>query len=102
MAVEGFAALGTILAVALAVFAMRAGGYVTAAAFGIGPLTERVLRLAPGHLFIALTAAAMAGGGLSVAMGAAATIVVMVALDREWAGLLAGAAGAALGAWIGG
>jgi hypothetical protein len=89
-----------IAAVAFGVFAMRAGGYLAAASVPLPPLAVRVLRLAPGHLFVAFAAAAIAEGGTSIAAGCAAAAGVMLLTRQEAAALAAGAAAVALGHWL--
>jgi hypothetical protein len=90
--------LAVILVLGLASYALRAGGFLAAAALPQAGLLPRLLRLAPGNLFVAFAAAGMLeGGGPSVA-GCLAAVAVMAATKREWAALAAGFAAAALAA----
>jgi len=86
--------LGVILAVGAASFAMRAGGFLMASALPRFTLMQRLLRLAPGNLFIAFAAAGAWEGGWPSLIGGSAAVAAMAATKREWAALGAGFIGA--------
>lgn len=87
-----------ILAVGLAAYAMRAGGFIAIGALPQTGLLPRLLRLAPGNLFVAFAAAGILEGGWPSLIGCAAAIAGMAVTRKEWAALAAGFAGAALAA----
>lgn len=91
-----------ISAVGAASYAMRIGGYLAAGSVRETSLPSRLLRLAPGNLFVAFVVAGCLHGGLPSLVGAAAALGTMVACKREWAALAAGFAGAALASLAGG
>jgi branched-subunit amino acid transport protein len=91
---------GVILALGLATYAMRIGGFLAADAMAPNGLPARLLRLAPGNLFIAFTAAGVYEGGWPSLAGAVAAVGVMAATRRDWAAMLAGFAAAAGVAWV--
>ena len=68
---------------------------------GVSPLMDRVLRAAPGNLFIAVAAVAVVKGGLPIAAGSVATVLAMHLTGREWVALPVGAAAAAGFSWLG-
>jgi uncharacterized membrane protein len=85
-----------ILAIGFAAYAMRAGGFL---ALGVLPqtgLVPRLLRLAPGNLFVAFAAAGILEGGWASLAGSAAAVAAMAVTRKEWAALAAGFAGAAI------
>jgi uncharacterized membrane protein len=84
------AVLGTVS------YAMRAGGFLAAGILPQHGLLPRLLRLAPGNLFVAFAAAGILEGGWPSLLGCAAAVTAMAATNREWAALGAGFAGAAL------
>jgi hypothetical protein len=69
---------------------MRAGGYLMASALPRLTFIERLLRIAPGNLFIAFAAAAAWEGGWPSLAGGLAAVAAMAATKREWAALGAG------------
>ena len=87
-----------ILGVGLAAYAMRAGGFLAIGAMPQTGLVPRLLRLAPGNLFVAFAAAGILEGGWPTLIGCVAAIAAMAATRKEWAALAAGFAGAAIGA----
>ncbi len=87
--------LAAILVVGAASYAMRACGFLAAGALPESGLVPRLLRLAPGNLFIAFLAAGCAAGGWPSLAGALAAFAAMVVTKREWAALAAGFAAAA-------
>jgi uncharacterized membrane protein len=82
--------LAVILAVGAAAFAMRTGGYLMASALPRLTFIERLLRLAPGNLFIAFAAASIWEGGWPSLIGGLGAIAAMAVTKREWAALGAG------------
>ena len=78
-------ALAAILAVGAVCYAMRAGGFLAASAMPAGGLLARLLRLAPGNLFVAFAAAGMLQGGWPSLIGCAAAVATMAVTRREWA-----------------
>jgi hypothetical protein len=89
---------GAILAVGVASYAMRAGGFLAAGLIDEASLAGRILRLLPGNMLVAFVAAGAWGGGGISAAGCAAGIVAMALTRREWAALAAGFAVAVLAA----
>jgi len=92
--------LAVILAVGAASFAMRAGGFLMASALPNLSLMQRLLRLAPGNLFVAFAAASIWEGGGPSLIGSLAAVAAMAATKREWAALGAGFAAALLAAFL--
>lgn len=90
--------LAVIFAVGSAAYAMRAGGFLAAGALPRGGPLPRLLRLAPGNLFIAFAASGILEGGWPSLIGCGAAIATMAATRREWAALGAGFGAAALAA----
>jgi hypothetical protein len=87
-----------ILAVGFAAYAMRAGGFLAIGAMPQTGLVPRLLRLAPGNLFVAFAAAGILEGGWPSLIGCAGAILAMAVTKKEWAALAAGFAGAAIAA----
>jgi uncharacterized membrane protein len=90
--------LAVILAVGAASYAMRAGGFLMASALPNLTLMQRLLRIAPGNLFVAFAAASVWEGGWTSLIGALAAVTAMAATKREWAALGAGFAAALVAA----
>lgn len=82
--------LAVILTVGAACYAMRAGGFLMASALPRFTLMQRLLRLAPGNLFIAFAAAGAWEGGWPSLFGGLAAVTAMAVTKREWAALGAG------------
>jgi hypothetical protein len=85
-----------VLAVGAASYAMRAGGFLAASALPQSGALPRLLRLAPGNLFAAFTAAGIVEGGWPSLVGCLAAASAMAATKREWAALGAGFGAVAL------
>lgn len=83
------------------VYATRAGGFVAAGWVPHDSLAARLLRLAPGNLFVAFGVAEAVQGGWVYAAGCIAATAAMAVTSREWAALAAGAATVALASWLG-
>ena len=83
-------ALAIICALGFVSYAMRGGGYLAAGFFPQQGLLPRLLRLAPGNLFVAFCAAGIMQGGWSALSGSAAAVLAMAITKREWASLAAG------------
>lgn len=84
------------LAVGAVTYAMRSGGFLAASAMPQHGLLPRLLRLAPGNLFVAFAAAGILEGGWPSLAGCLAAVTAMAVTKREWAALGAGFAAAAL------
>jgi uncharacterized membrane protein len=82
--------LAVILAVGAASYALRAGGFLLASALPRLGLMQRLLRLAPGNLFIAFAAANAWEGGWPSLIGGLAAVAAMAVTKREWAALAVG------------
>lgn len=70
--------LAAILAMAVATFACRAGGYLVFRSITPSPLLRDVLAFIPGTLFMAYVAPAVVHGGAGHVVAAAATAGVMI------------------------
>ena len=88
--------LGALLAVGTVTYAMRSGGFLAASAMPQQGLLPRLLRLAPGNLFVAFAAAGILEGGWPSLAGCLGAVTAMAVAKREWAALGAGFAAAAL------
>jgi uncharacterized membrane protein len=95
-----FRILAALLAVGAVTYAMRGGGFLIAGALPRQGLLPRLLRLAPGNLFVAFTAAGILEGGWPSLAGCLGAVTAMAATRREWAALGAGFAAAALASAI--
>jgi hypothetical protein len=71
-------------------YGLRVGGYLAAGSFPTHGRLARLLRLAPGNLFVAFTAAAVWQGHWPAAAGSLSTVAVMAVTRKEWAALAAG------------
>jgi branched-subunit amino acid transport protein len=87
-----------ILGVGAAAYAMRAGGFLAIGAMPQTGIIPRLLRLAPGNLFVAFAAAGILEGGWPTLIGCVAAVLAMAFTRKEWAALAAGFAGAAIAA----
>jgi hypothetical protein len=85
-----------ILAIGAASYAMRSAGYLSATILPKSGLLPRILRHAPGNLFIAFAATGVVHGGWPTLAGCVGAIATMAATQREWAALGGGFAAAAL------
>ncbi|HLI13981.1 MAG TPA: AzlD domain-containing protein [Alphaproteobacteria bacterium] len=92
--------LAAIVAVGIASYAMRVGGFLAASVMPQHGMLPRLLRLAPGNLVVAFAAAGIQEGGWPSLAGCLAAVATMVATNREWAALGAGFAAAALAAAV--
>lgn len=88
--------LAVILVLGLASYAMRVGGFLAAGAMPRDGLFARLLRIAPGNLFVAFTASGILQGGWGSLAGCAAVAAVMAATRKEWLALAVGFAAVAL------
>lgn len=68
-------------------YSLRAGGYLAASLFPGNGIRARILKLAPGNLFVAFTAAGLWHSGWPVVTGTLCTLVTMKITQREWAAL---------------
>jgi branched-subunit amino acid transport protein len=93
--------LGAILALGLACYAMRAAGFMAVGSLPEDGTVSKVLRLAPGNLFIAFAAAGCLQGGWPSLAGCLLALATMMVTKKEWAALGVGfAAAAAVSAWF--
>ena|SRR5437762_956045 len=90
--------LGAILALGLASYAMRAVGFMAAGSLSNEGTASRLLRLAPGNLFVAFAAAGCLEGGWPSLAGSLVALATMAVTKKEWAALGAGFAAAAAAA----
>jgi branched-subunit amino acid transport protein len=88
--------IGVIFTVGAVSYALRAGGFLAAGAMPQSGVVPRLLRLAPGNLFVAFAAAGISAGGLPALLASVATVGAMAATGREWVALLVGFVAAAL------
>ena len=87
--------LGAILALGLACYAMRAAGFMAVGSLPEDGTVSKVLRLAPGNLFVAFAAAGCLEGGWPSLAGCLLALATMTITKREWAALGVGFAAAA-------
>jgi len=93
--------LGAILALGLASYAMRAVGFMAVGSLSNEGTVSRLLRLAPGNLFVAFAAAGCLEGGWPSLAGSLVALATMAVTKKEWAALGAGfTAAAAAAAWL--
>jgi uncharacterized membrane protein len=86
--------LAAILAMALATYACRGGGYWLFRQIQPTPLLRAVMAYIPGTLFVSFAAPAVLAGGLQPVVGAAATVVAMLLTRSLSWSIAAGTAGA--------
>jgi uncharacterized membrane protein len=79
-----------IVVLGITSYAMRAGGYVLAGSIRDDGNFARLLRLAPGNLFVAFVSAGCLGGGRPMLLGGGVALATMVITTREWAAVGAG------------
>lgn len=89
-------AYAVVCALASVTYLLRVGGYLLARITGVSSGTDRLLRLAPGNLFVAVAAVAAVRGGKEIVAGSIATMLTMKLTGREWVALPAGALAAAV------
>ena len=77
-------------------YSLRAGGYIAASLFPANGTWARILKLAPGNLFVAFTAVGLWHSGWPALAGSLCTLVTMKLTQREWAALGVGFAVVAL------
>ncbi len=83
-----------ILAMAVATYVTRAGGYVLFRAIRPNETVRMALGYIPGALFVAYVAPALAQGGWPEWFGAVVTVATMLATRQMSVAILAGTAGA--------
>jgi uncharacterized membrane protein len=88
--------LFAIAALGAASYALRAGGFLAAGAMPENGLLARLLKKAPGSLFVAFITGACAESGWPGVVGCAFGLMTALATKKEWAGLLAGFGAAAI------
>ncbi|HYZ60822.1 MAG TPA: AzlD domain-containing protein [Acetobacteraceae bacterium] len=82
----------TILAMSLATYATRAGGYLLFRAIRPSEGVRRLLSYIPGTLFMAYVAPALAEGALPQWAGAAGAVAIMLATRQMSAAIFGGTA----------
>lgn len=90
----GFA--GMLLAMTLAVYLTRAGGYWLIGHFRIGPRLHRVLNALPGAVIAATVAPILLKGGVSALFAMVAATLTMIVVRNDFAAVVAGVVAAAL------
>jgi uncharacterized membrane protein len=84
--------LTAIVAMALATYLCRAGGYALLRALRPPPFVEAMLQHIPGCIFVAFVAPALVTGGPPHLVGGAATLAVMVGTRNITLAIVAGVA----------
>lgn len=90
----GFAAV--IIAMTVAVYITRVGGYWLIGRVTIGPRLRRMLDALPGAIIAATIAPLLVHGGVSALCAVGAALAVMILLRNDFAAVGAGLAAAAL------
>ena len=86
--------VAAILAAGLATYACRGGGYWLFRQISPTPLIRAILSYVPGTLFVSFVVPSVIRGGLQSAVGAVATLLVMIYLRNMVASICAGVAAA--------
>ena len=89
--------IAAVFAVGAASYAMRSGGYLAAGVLPQTGVSSRLLRYAPGNLFVAFVAAGIVEGGWLSLVGCFGAVTAMLITKREWAALGVGFLLVALG-----
>lgn len=84
----------TILCMAVATYATRAGGYLLFRVLPTSPWVRAALAYVPGALFVSYVAPALVSGGVQQWVGAAVTVGLMVRMGSMAAAILGGTAAA--------
>jgi hypothetical protein len=71
-------------------YGLRAGGFLAASLFPRQGMLAQILKLAPGNLFVAFSAAGLWEGHWPAVVGSVGTVVVMAITKREWLALAVG------------
>ena len=90
----GFAAI--LLAMLVAVYMTRAGGFWLMGRFPIGPRVRRILDAMPGAVIAATVAPILLTGGISAWLAVIMAAISMIFLRNDFAAVVAGVATAAL------
>jgi uncharacterized membrane protein len=96
----GFAAI--LLAMLVAVYITRAGGFWLMGRFPIGPRLRRILDAMPGAVITATVAPILITGGISAWLAVATAAATMILLRNDFAAVVAGVAMAAAVRAVGG
>ena len=88
--------IAAVFAVGAASYAMRSGGYLAAGVLPQTGVSPRLLRYAPGNLFVAFVAAGIVEGGWPSLFSCLGAVTTMLVTKREWAALGVGFSLAAL------
>jgi uncharacterized membrane protein len=96
-AIEGadFGVLGAIAAMAVATYAMRAGGFWMMRHVPPSPLLRRMLNALPGSVIVATVLPIIVRDGFTAMLAIGAAVAVMLATRRDIAAVIAGMAVAA-------
>jgi uncharacterized membrane protein len=86
--------LATIVAMAVATYLTRAGGYLLFRAIRPPPVLRTALAYIPGALFVSYVVPALANGGIQQWAGSIATFAIMVTTRSLAAAILGGTAAA--------
>src|ERR1700694_4842334 len=86
----GFAAI--LLAMLVAVYISRAGGFWLIGRFPLGPRLRRILDAMPGAVIAATVAPILITGGISAWLAVATAAFTMILLRNDFAAVLAGVA----------
>jgi uncharacterized membrane protein len=81
--------LAAILGMALATYALRAGGYAILRASRPSPFVQAMLNFLPGCIFVAFVTPALLGGGPRQWLAAVVVAAIMIA-TRSYAGAILG------------
>lgn len=90
-----------IIVLAVLAFALRASGFYLARWVKPASLAGRLLQKAPGNLFVAFIVIGIAHGGIPVAFGVVAALLVAMTIREDTAVLAAGVAAVTLAALAG-
>jgi uncharacterized membrane protein len=90
----GFA--GAVVAMTLACYLMRTGGYWLIGRFTLGPRVHRMLDALPGAIIASTVAPILVKGGAGAALAVGAAALTMALVRNDFAAVLAGVGTAAL------
>ncbi len=93
---DPFGWLAVLVAMTVAVYITRAGGYWLIGRVTIGPRLRKMLDALPGAIIAATIAPLLAHGGVSALAAVAAALLAMIGLRNDFAAVASGLAAAAL------
>ena len=79
-----------VVAMAVAVYLTRAGGYWLIGRFTIGPRVRHMFDALPGAIIAATVAPLLLRGGVSALCAVVAAVVTMIVVRRDFAAVVAG------------